>query len=53
MGRCRMLYCQLNNASAKEVREVNMSAVQLRNKKYSIDVDLFTELGHKFRVRGA
>ena len=35
-GRCRMLYCHLNNASTKEVREVNVSAVTLLNKKYDI-----------------
>jgi hypothetical protein len=26
-GRCRILYCQLNNTLTKEVREVNMSAM--------------------------
>ena len=41
-----MLYCQLNNASTKEVREVKMSAVILLNKKYYIDVDLFGKIGH-------
>ena len=44
--RCRMRYCQLNNASTKEVREVKMSAVILLNKKYYIDVDLFGKIGH-------
>ena len=43
---CRMLYCQLNNASTKEVREVKVSDAQLLNKNYSIDIDLFTKLGH-------
>ena len=42
----RMRYCQLNNASTKEVREVKMSAVTLLNEKYVIDVDLFAKIGH-------
>ena len=37
----------------KEVIEVEMSAVQLRNKKYSIDINLFAELGHNFGAGGA
>ena len=41
-----MLYCQLNNASMKEAREVKMSAVTLLNKKYGIYVDLFAKIGH-------
>ena len=45
-GRCRILYCQLNNTPTKEVREVNMSAVTLLNKKYTIYVDHFTNIGH-------
>ena len=52
-GRRRMLYCQLNNALTKEVREVKMSAVQLLNTTYSIDIELFAELGHNFGVGGA
>jgi len=51
-GRCRMLYCQMNNASTKEVREVKMSAVTHLNTKYDIDVDLFVEIGHSWRVGG-
>ena len=49
-GRCRMLYCQLNNASTKEVREVKMSAVTHLNTKYDIDVDMFAEIGHNWGV---
>ena len=51
-GRCRMLYCQLNNASTKEVREVKMSAVTHLNTKYDIDVDMFAEIGHNWGVGG-
>ena len=47
-GRCRMLYCQLNNASTKEVREVKMSAVTHLNTNYDIDVDMFAEIGHNW-----
>ena len=46
-GRCRMLYCQLNNASTKEVREVKMNVVTHLNTKYDIDVDMLVEIGHK------
>ena len=41
-----MLYCQLNDAPIKEVKEVKMSAVTLLNKKCDIDVDLFAKIGH-------
>ena len=51
-GMYRMLYCQLNNASTKEAREINMSAVTLLNKKYNIDVDLFAEIGHNWGAGG-
>ena len=47
-----MLYCQLNSASAKEVREVNISAVILLNKKCDIDVDLFADIGHNWGAGG-
>ena len=47
-----MLYYQLNNASTKEVREVNMNAAQLLNKNHSTNIDLFAELGHHFGARG-
>ena len=50
--RCRMRYCQLNNASTKEVREVKMSAVTLLNKKYNIDIDLFAKIGHNWGTGG-
>ena len=51
-SRYRMLYCQLNNASTKEVKEVKMNAVTHLNKKYDIDVDLFSEIGHTWGVGG-
>ena len=51
-GRCRMIYGQLNNASAKDVREVNMNAVKLLNKKYSIDIGLFAKLRHNWGAGG-
>ena len=41
-----MLYCQLNNASTKEVRKVKISAVIFLNEKYNIDVDPFAKIGH-------
>ena len=47
-----MLYCQLNNASTKEVREMKMSAVTLLNKKYDINVDMFARIGHNWGVGG-
>ena len=51
-GRCRMMYCQLNNVSMMEVREVKMSAITLLNKKFDIDVDIFAEIGHNWGGRG-
>ena len=51
--RSRMLYCQLDDASTKETGEVKMSAVQLLNKKHSIDINLSAELGHTFGAGGA
>ena len=51
-GRCIVLYCQLNNASTKEVREVNMSAVTLLNKKYDIGVDMCADIGHNWGAGG-
>ena len=47
-GSCRMLYCQLNNASTKKVRKVKMSAVTWMNKKYDIDGDLFAKIGQNW-----
>ena len=52
-GRCRFLYCQLNNASTKVVRDIKMDTVQRLNDRYEIDVDLFAEMGTNFTVGGA
>jgi len=42
--RCKMLCCQLNNVSMKEVSEVKMSVVTLQNTKYDRDVELFAKI---------
>ena len=46
------MYCQLNNTPTKGVREVNMNAVALLNKKYNIDVNLSAEIGHTWGACG-
>ena len=43
----------MNNASTKEVRDINMDSVQRLNERYNIDVDLFAEMGTNFTVGGA
>ena len=52
-GRCMFLYCQLNNASTKVVRDIKMDSVQRLNERYDIDIDLFAEMGTNFTVGGA
>lgn len=41
---CRILCCQLNNASTKGMQQIKMDTAQLLNDKYDIDVDVFAEL---------
>ena len=48
-----MLYCQLNNALTKEVREVNECYTITEQPQHSIDADLFTKLGHTIKPGGA
>jgi hypothetical protein len=38
----------LNNVSIKEARGVKMNKVKILNVKYSIDINMFVELGHNF-----
>ena len=47
-----MIYCQLNNASIKEEREVKMSAVTLLDEKYDIAIDLFAKIGYNCEAGG-
>ena len=40
-GTCRVVYCQFNNYSSREVCQVKIGAVQQLNKKYDVDIDVF------------
>ena len=51
-NRSRFLFLD-KNASTKQARQIKMEMVEELNKKYDIDVDLFTEFGNNFTVGGA
>ena len=43
----------MNDASTRQVREVNIEMVENLNKKYQVDMNLFAEVCNDWKVEGA
>ena len=47
-GVCTVMYCQLNNCSGKEVREIKTGEIMHLQRKYDVNVACLAEIGFNF-----
>ena len=47
-GNCRIMYCQLNSCSGKEIRELKVEGIMKLRKQYDVNIAAMAEIGFRF-----
>ncbi len=45
---CRIMYCQLNSCSGKEIRELKVEGIMLFRRRFDINIAALDEIGFHF-----
>ena len=47
-GNCRIMHCQLNSCSGKEIRELKVERIMKLKRRYDVNITAMAEIGFRF-----